>query len=78
MYKYEMAPTRTVGATEWTQDAGRTDGWTDGVKPIYPQQLRCVGGIKNTIHDMMIIKVCFNSTHRCSQQKIDISNNWHF
>ena len=32
MYKYEMDPTKTVGATEWTRDAGRTDG----VKPIYP------------------------------------------
>ena len=26
MYKYEMDPTRTVDATERTQDAGRTDG----------------------------------------------------
>ena len=26
MYKYEMDPTRTVGATEWTRDAGQTDG----------------------------------------------------
>ena len=35
-----MDPTRTVGATEWTRDAGRTVGRTDwlteGVKPIYP------------------------------------------
>ena len=30
MYKYEMDPTRTVGATERTRDAGRTDGQTDG------------------------------------------------
>ena len=30
MYKYEMDPTRTVDATELTQDAGRTEGWTDG------------------------------------------------
>ena len=44
-----MDPTITVGATEQTRDAertderedGQTDGWTDGVKPIYPQQLRC-------------------------------------
>ena len=40
MYKYEMDPTKTVGVTERTRDAGRTDGrtdgWTDGVKPIYP------------------------------------------
>ena len=30
MYKYEMDPTRTIGATEWTRDAGQTDGQTDG------------------------------------------------
>ena len=35
MYKSEMNPTRTVGATERTQNAGRTDRRTDGVKPIY-------------------------------------------
>ena len=29
MYEYEMDPTRTVGTTEWTQDAGRTDGWSE-------------------------------------------------
>ena len=34
MCKYEMDPTRTVGATEQTRDAGRTDGRTDRVKPI--------------------------------------------
>ena len=46
MYKYEMDPTRTVGATERTCGAGRTrdrggtdgrtDRRTDEVKPIYP------------------------------------------
>ena len=30
MYKYEMDPTRTVGTTERTRDAGRKDGQTDG------------------------------------------------
>ena len=31
MYKYAMDPTRTVEATEWTRDVGRTrDGRTDG------------------------------------------------
>ena len=30
MYKYEMDPTRTVGATEQTRDAGQTDRQTDG------------------------------------------------
>ena len=46
-----MDPTRSVGATERTRDAGRTDGQTDGradgVKPVYPQQLRCAEGIIN-------------------------------
>ena len=44
VYKYEKDPTRTVGDTERTRDAGRTDeqtdgrtdGQTDGVKPVYP------------------------------------------
>ena len=45
MYEYEMDPTKTVGVTERTQDAGQADGQTDGVKPIYPQQLRCAGDI---------------------------------
>ena len=30
MYKYEMDPTRTVGATEQTRVAGRMDGRADG------------------------------------------------
>ena len=30
MHKYEMDPIRTVGATQRTWDAGRTDGQTDG------------------------------------------------
>ena len=30
MYKYEMDPTRTVGATERTRDTGQTDRHTDG------------------------------------------------
>ena len=29
MYKYEMDPTRTVGATERTRDVGRTDGQSE-------------------------------------------------
>ena len=49
MYKYEMDPTRTIGVTERTRDAGRTDGQTDGRSetniPPTPQQLRCVWGI---------------------------------
>ena len=50
MYKYEMDPTRTVEATERTRDAGqmrdgRTDRWTDGVKPIYPPNNFVVRGV---------------------------------
>ena len=30
MYKYAIDPTKTVGATERTKDAGRTDGQTAG------------------------------------------------
>ena len=56
MYKYQMDPTKTVGATEWTQNDGQTDGRTDGGRTdgrtewnrYIPQQLRCVGGIMNT------------------------------
>ena len=52
MYEYQMDPTRTVGATEQTWDAGRTDGHTDGRTDrrtewnqyTTPLQLRCVGG----------------------------------
>ena len=43
MYKYEMDPTRNVGTTEQTWDAGRTDGRSETNIP--PQQLRCAGGI---------------------------------
>ena len=46
MYKYEMDPTRTVGATEQTRDAGRTDRQTDGVKPIYPPNNFVVQGVQ--------------------------------
>ena len=39
-----MDPTSTVGNTERTRDAGRTDGRTDGVKPIYlPTTSLCEG-----------------------------------
>ena len=48
MYKYEMDPTRTVGATEQTRDAGRTDGRMDGVKPIYPPTTSLCGGYNNS------------------------------
>ena len=44
MYKYEMDPTRTVGATEQTQDAGM-DGRMDGVKPVYPPNNFVVRGL---------------------------------
>ena len=49
MYRYEMDPTRSLGATERTRNAGRdgrTDGQTDGRMKwnwYTPQQLRCAG-----------------------------------
>ena len=60
MYKYEMDPTRTLGITERTRDAGRTEGYTDGQidrqtggqmewNQYTPQQLCCVGGITRQI-----------------------------
>ena len=54
MYKYEMDPTRTVGATERTRDVGwtdwRTDGQTDGQSETYiPSNNFVVQGYKNKI-----------------------------
>ena len=40
MYKYEMNPTKTLGATRQTQDAGQTDR----LKPIYPPTTSLCGG----------------------------------
>ena len=58
MYKYEMGPTRTVGATEQTQDAGQRNGqtniWTDRVKPIYPPTTLLCGGIINNLLPVLI------------------------
>ena len=60
MYKYEMDPTKTVGATEQTWDAGLTEGRTDRRTDrwietnIPPQQLHCAEG--------MIMLPCFYST----------------
>ena len=47
----------------------RTDGRTDGVKPIYPQQLRCSGGIIN------IYKYLRSSTLHFSQMGVMVSTN---
>ena len=41
MYEYEMDPTRTVGATERTRDAGRMDGQSE--TNILPTTSLCVG-----------------------------------
>ena len=43
MYKYEMDPTRTEGATERTWDAGRTDGRTEWNQYTPPTTLLCGG-----------------------------------
>ena len=44
MHKYQMDPTRTVGPTERTRDAGQMNGRTDGQSEtnISPQQLCCI------------------------------------
>ena len=49
MYKYEMDPTKAVGATERTWDAGRTDGQTDGRSEtsIPPNNFVVRGGYNN-------------------------------
>ena len=66
MCKYETDPARTVGVTERTQDAGRTDGQTDGRTEwnqyTPPQQLSCVGGMimqfpKNTFYLLTTIHI---------------------
>ena len=44
IYKYDMDPTKTVGATERTRDAGRTDRQMEW-NQYTPQQLLCAGGI---------------------------------
>ena len=45
MYKYEMNPSRTVGATEQTGDAGWMGKQTDGVKPMYTPNNFVVQGV---------------------------------
>ena len=45
MHRYEMDPTKTVGATEQTQDAGRSDGRMDGVKTNIPPNNVIVCGV---------------------------------
>ena len=53
MCKYKMDPTKTVGTTEQTRDAGQRDGQTDGRtewNQYTPQQLRCAGGIIKQNH----------------------------
>ena len=61
MYKYQMDPTRTVGATERTRDAGwmdrRTDAHTDGVQPISPP--RCARGITKTYYNKLTTLIYF-------------------
>ena len=47
MYKYEMDPLRTVGATERTRGAGRTDGWSETNIP--PTTSLCRGYEKTPI-----------------------------
>ena len=61
MCKYEKDPTRIVGATERTRDAGPTDGWSEANIP--PQQLCCVWGINmfNENHEELNYHYCQSS-----------------
>ena len=52
----KMDRTKTVGATERTRDAGRTDGRTDR-RTDRVKQLRCAGGIIMITMIMMIIMI---------------------
>ena len=65
MYKYEMDPTKPVGATERTRGAGRTDGQTDGrtdgVKPVYPPATSLCGGYKKTPNKRIFFCCCSKS-----------------
>ena len=68
MYEYWMDPTRTLDATEWTQNAGRTDGWTDrptdGLKPTYPPT--------TSLNDFEIYIIEITTT----TSRVQIVNSW--
>ena len=63
IYKYEMDPTRTVGATERTRDAGRTDKRRDGLTDTEWNQYNfVVRGYNN---------VCTReANYRCGHEKV--------
>ena len=60
MTKYEMDPTRTVGATDRTRDVGRMDGQMEW-NQYTPQQVCCAGGIITTKHGkpQLMTDACF-------------------
>ena len=69
MYKYEMEPTRTLGATERTRNAGWTDRRTDGRtewNQYPPPTTSSCGGYKkkNTSHNGNLI-VSYRWWDRC-------------
>ena len=75
MYKHEMDPTRTVGATERTRDVGRTDRRTDRVKPIYylPTTSLCEG-YNNREEVSYLEKMVTRLSFRCTlyQDTLDV------
>ena len=86
MYTYQMDPTRTVGTTERTRSAGRTDGWTDGRtdsqtdgRTEWNQQLRCVGCIIKRLLPIHTGNVLLKfGVDIQSQIKLDMSTaRWH-
>ena len=49
MCKYEIDPTNTVSATEWTRDGGRTDGWSETSMLVPPNNFVVRGYNYNTV-----------------------------
>ena len=77
MYKYEMDPTRTVGATEQTRDVGWMD-WQKDIRsetniPPPPQQLCCGEGIKILLWwgcDCYLLLIINRSVWRCTNNDL--------
>ena len=72
MYKYELDPTKSVGATEQTRDARWMDRWMDGVKPIYPQTTSLCGGYNNIDHSFPLTEGTLYLTFKVEQWDVTI------
>ena len=74
MCKYEMDSTRTVGATERTQGAGRTDGQTE-LNQYTHHQLCCAGYNYDALNKHFFF-ISFNSMDKYSYKKKYIFSHW--